>query len=46
MPTLGLVDYVSAPELTGFDRALSLAQTIVKNGRLLVTFFFYHCITN
>lgn len=41
MPTLGLVDYVSAPESTGFERALSLAQTIVKNGRLSVTTIVY-----
>ncbi|KAF9464355.1 ClpP/crotonase-like domain-containing protein [Collybia nuda] len=30
----GLVDYVSAPESTGFERALLLAEAIVKNAPL------------
>lgn len=28
----GLVNYVSSPGATAFDRSLSLAETIIKNG--------------
>ncbi|GLB33997.1 putative enoyl-CoA hydratase isomerase [Lyophyllum shimeji] len=30
----GLVDYVSSPDTTGFDRALTVAETIAKNAPL------------
>lgn len=28
----GLVNYISTPETTAFDRSLTLAESIVKNG--------------
>lgn len=29
---LGLVNYISSPGATAFDRSLSLAESIIKNG--------------
>ena len=37
---LGLVDYVSDPEITAFDRALTLATTISANGISFSLFLF------
>ena len=37
----GLVDYVSDPGSTGFDRALQLAQDISRNGEHSITLPFW-----
>lgn len=29
---LGLINYISSPGATAFDRSLSLAESIIKNG--------------
>jgi len=40
VPT-GLVNYMSSPKASAFDRALALAETIVKNGTPSLTNIFY-----